>query len=160
MKTLPALLLIFALSGCGPVAAPMPSEHHIGESIREHEVAMLAAMAAEDAEAVAAFYEADAQMLSPGVAHTTPNAIRTAFQGLFDDPDGSITFQNTEMIIPASGDYAVSQGTYLATYSDPVAHQRASQAGNYINVWRRQEDGSWKIVRDITAPAPAETRNP
>jgi uncharacterized protein (TIGR02246 family) len=161
MKYARALLLVFALAACDPEASlPPASENNIGDTIRAQETAILAAAAAEDATAVAAFYAPDAQMLSPGVAHTTPEAIRAAFQGLFDDPNGSLSFQNSEVITPSSGDYAVSQGTYLVSYSDPTSRRRALQSGNYIDLWRRQEDGSWKIVRDITAPSPEQPPSP
>lgn len=156
MKHAPVLLLILALAACGPMTATTTHIDRIGNAIREHEVALVVAVNAEDAAAVAAFYAPDAQMLSPGISHTTPEAIRAAYQGMLDDPNGSLNIRNSDVIVPASGDYAVSQGTYLATYSDPVSHHRASQSGNYINLWRRQEDGSWKIIRDITAPAPTE----
>lgn len=159
MKFALAPLLIFALAACAPKAAPAVSEDQVGAAIRAQEAAIMAAVAAEDAAAVAGFYAPDAQMLSPGVAHTTPEAIRAAFQGLFDDPNGALSFQNAEVIIPSSGDYAVAQGRYQVSYSD-ASHRRATQSGAYIDLWRRQEDGGWKIMRDITAPAPNEPSNP
>ncbi|MBP6013467.1 MAG: SgcJ/EcaC family oxidoreductase [Alphaproteobacteria bacterium] len=160
MRHARALLLAWALAGCDVRVALAASANQVGDAIRAQEAAMMAAIVAEDAAAIAEFYALDAQMLSPGVTNTTPAAIRAAFQRLLDDPNGTLRFQSSHMIIPASGDYAVSQGTYWVTYSDRASHQRASQSGNYINLWRRQQDGSWKIIRDITAPAPVEKPNP
>ncbi|HEY7567788.1 MAG TPA: nuclear transport factor 2 family protein [Gemmatimonadaceae bacterium] len=47
----------------------------------------------------------------------------------------------------SSGDLAVETGWYY--FKGKMFGQPAVDSGRYINVWQRQPDGSWKIVRDM-----------
>jgi len=44
-----------------------------------------------------------------------------------------------------SGDLAVSTGTYELTYNDP-AGKLVTERGKYLEVWRKQADGTWRMV--------------
>ena len=44
-----------------------------------------------------------------------------------------------------SGELAHSTGTYELSYNDPSGRP-VTDRGNYLAVWRRQADGSWKMV--------------
>ena len=55
----------------------------------------------------------------------------------------------------SSGDLAVETGWYY--FKGKMTGQAVVDSGRYINVWQRQPDGSWKIVRDMansTLPLP------
>lgn len=160
MRYVLAPLLLLLLSACGSERSPSASSQHLGDAIRARETEMLAAIASKDAAAVAAFYAPDAQMFSPGIAHIAPDEIRAAYNGLFADPNGSVQFKSDSMLIPSSGEFVISQGKYIANYSDPKSHQRVSQTGTFINIWSRVEDGSWRIWRDVTTPAPSPDIRP
>jgi ketosteroid isomerase-like protein len=47
----------------------------------------------------------------------------------------------------SSGDLAVETGWYY--FKGKMFGQAAEDRGRYLNVWQRQGDGSWKIVRDM-----------
>ncbi len=47
----------------------------------------------------------------------------------------------------SSGDLAVETGWYY--FKGKMFGQAMTDSGRYINVWQRQPDGSWKIVRDM-----------
>jgi ketosteroid isomerase-like protein len=55
--------------------------------------------------------------------------------------------------LAVSGDLAVENGTYVNTLVTK-AGQEIQQRGNYLVVWRRQPDGTWKVVREIGNDAP------
>lgn len=117
---------------------------------------MNATLASRNADQAAAYYAPDAHMYDPGSpAATTPEGVHNEFTTLFNDPNGSLSFHTDDVVIPSSGEYAVSSGTFTVSYSDPASHQKVSQSGNYVTVWRHQDDGSWKIIRDISTPGPA-----
>lgn len=62
----------------------------------------------------------------------------------------------TTQDVMASGDLAVETGAFSWTLT-PKGGKPMDQAGKYVAVWKKQADGSWKIVRDINnsdAPAP------
>lgn len=153
MRVILAAFALMALAACDPRVSPALPEHHIGDTIREQETAMNTALAAKDVDAIVGFYAPDAQLFGAGQpAATTPEQIRASFTGLFSDGNGSLSFQTSNVIIPSSGDYAVSQGAFTLTYTDPQTHQAATLHGTYLTLWRHQDDESWKIVRDISTP--------
>ena len=48
-----------------------------------------------------------------------------------------------------AGDVAYGYGNYSLAMLPPGAESAVTDHGKYIEVWRRQEDGSWKLSRDI-----------
>ena len=48
-----------------------------------------------------------------------------------------------------AGDVAYVYGNYSLAMLPPGAESAVTDHGKYIEVWRRQEDGSWKLSRDI-----------
>jgi uncharacterized protein (TIGR02246 family) len=50
--------------------------------------------------------------------------------------------------VAAGGDLAVETGAYEMTLQ-PKGAKEVKDKGKYITVWKRQPDGSWKIVRDM-----------
>lgn len=147
-----ALVAACLVAACDPRASIGP---RTGDTIREQEAALAAAVAGEDAAAAAAFYAPDAQLINPGQeVATTPEAIRASWQGLFDDPNGALTFATENVILPSAGDYAITEGAFTITYSNAQG-QPESASGRYITLWRHQDDDSWKILRDIATPGAA-----
>ena len=47
-----------------------------------------------------------------------------------------------------SGDIAVESGSNEMTMT-PAGGKPMTDKGKYVTTWKRQTDGSWKIVRDI-----------
>jgi ketosteroid isomerase-like protein len=157
MRTTSAFLAIVLLSACTPPASVDPNA---GDAVREQEASFSAAVAAENLDASAAFYAPDAQLFNPGAApSTTPDAVRAAYASIFDDPNGALTFSADNVIVPSSGDYAIAEGNFTITYSNAQS-QPESASGRYITVWRHEDDGSWKIVRDIATPGAPSTPAP
>ncbi|WP_395646014.1 YybH family protein [Terricaulis sp.] len=154
MRILFAALALLVVAACDPQASTRASVGpRIGDKIREQETAMNVALDAKDADALVAFYAPDAQLFNAGQpAATTPEQIRASFAGLFSDGNGALSFETTDVILPSAGDYAVTQGTYTLTYTDPQTHQPVTMNGNYITLWRHQDDDSWKVIRDISTP--------
>ena len=67
---------------------------------------------------------------------TTHSAVKmTAFKLSMDD-------------VIVSGDYAIETGTYDQTVQ-PKTGKAIHDVGKYIVVFKKQSDGSWKIIRDI-----------
>lgn len=154
MRMMFAALALLALAACDPQASTRASVGpRIGDAVREQETAMNSALDAKDVDAIVGFYAPDAQLFNPGQpVATTPEQIRASFAGLFSDGNGALSFETTDVILPSSGDYAVSQGTFTLSYTDPTTHQPATVTGTYVTVWRHQDDESWKIIRDIATP--------
>jgi ketosteroid isomerase-like protein len=58
--------------------------------------------------------------------------------------------------VEVSGDLAYSQGAYSVMFTDPKTKKVVAETGRYVEVYKKQADGSWKVLQDINSPeAPA-----
>lgn len=67
---------------------------------------------------------------------------------------GMLLWKPQHAEVAQSGDFGYTWGTYTYTLpgeANPVGY------GKYINVWRKQADGTWKVIADIGNPSPAPT---
>lgn len=127
-----------------------PNTHDAGlASLRQADSAFAHAVAAEDLEATMAFYADDAALLTANAPTTTGrDAIRKAFIDLFASAGFSLDWALTGADVSKSGDLGYTVGTYQMTVPGPKG-QLLSDKGKYVTVWKKQADGSWKVVIDI-----------
>jgi uncharacterized protein (TIGR02246 family) len=150
---------LFALIGSFTFAACAPKAPQHDAAADEAAVAAAAAnwekaFNDKDAEAVAALYTEDGQLLPPGPAVVNG---RSAIKDFWAN---DIATSNTSLAITADttgvgGDWAYRAGSFRATGADGST----AATGKYIEVWRRTADG-WQLHRDIwntdqAAPAAA-----
>jgi uncharacterized protein (TIGR02246 family) len=127
------------------------------EAVKGTEEAMLQAVQARDAAKVASYYAADGVAFTPGDKPIEGNKAIEEFYGrMVGDQAFALDFTNAKTDVSASGDLAYTRGTFRVTYTDPGSQQPVTQAGNYVTIFKKQTDGSWKIVEDINAPGLAE----
>ncbi|MCX6545965.1 MAG: SgcJ/EcaC family oxidoreductase [Acidobacteria bacterium] len=106
------------------------------------------------------FYADDAVLFWPGVPMVTGRtAIRTFMQGFLAMPAFSLSFETAKVDVSRAGDFAYSYGTNKVTLVDPNGN-KFRDSGKYVTVYRKQPDGTWKVVADIgnsdlPAPVPA-----
>ena len=139
-------IVMAACSQSGPSSAPDTA-------------AVRAAIGAANAKFIDAFKRGDKAFLIDSYADDAivmmPNAAAwrgkesvdrglTDFLSQMSFKDGGV---KTEEVIVA-GDLAVETGTYSWTMQAKSGAE-IQDKGKYLTVWRRQADGSWKIVRDI-----------
>lgn len=74
-------------------------------------------------------------------------AIRSHYERTGFDPRG-LTWEPVHAEIAASGDLGYTYGTwrFTGTSADGAA---VTRTGKYTTIWRKQADGSWKLVVDI-----------
>jgi ketosteroid isomerase-like protein len=65
------------------------------------------------------------------------------------DPNFSLVFAPTKVEIAKSGDIGYSRGTFKYRTTEPKTKKRAGLAGNYVEVNKKQADGTWKVEADI-----------
>jgi ketosteroid isomerase-like protein len=51
--------------------------------------------------------------------------------------------------VDGRGDLAYVRGTYSMMLTLPGATEPINDTGKYIEIWRKQADGSWRVIRDI-----------
>ncbi len=110
---------------------------------------------------LAAYYTDDAVLMTPGMeAASGKDAIHKLIAQMVTDPALSLKFQASKVDAAKSGDMAYSQGSYTMTMTDPNTKQVVNDHGNYVTVYHKQADSTWKVVSDIASsavppPAPA-----
>lgn len=152
---LAATAAALALAGCNTVAANADTAA-IEKQLRDNEARWNQAYAAHDAETVIRIYADDAALANPGAPLATGTANRRAAISEFvKDPAMKLDFAADRVQVAASGDLAYTRGHYTLTMTDPETRQPINGRGNYLTVWQKQSDGSWKAVEDFITPGPA-----
>ena len=112
-------------------------------------------------EAWANFYTADATFGPPNSPPLTGHDALVAFGRTFP-PTRDFTLRHVD--IDGRGDLAYVYGKYSWVIIVP-GQPELPDSGKYIEVWRKQSDGNWKILRDVfnsdvplAMPAPAAVK--
>ena len=149
-STVVTLLAGVALAACAPKAAPpaAPDPAAVKASIEAANAKFIAAMQAGDTVTAAANYTDDAIVMNPNsTASHGRAAIMSALAGML--AMGKLTeFVATTDAVMVDGDIAVETGRGVMTMT-PTKGKPMQDKVKYLTVWKKQADGSWKIVRDI-----------
>jgi uncharacterized protein (TIGR02246 family) len=106
------------------------------------------AMKRGDTVTIADNYTDDAVVMPQGTqTWRGREAIRKGFGGMVTGATIKEFNMKTEDVT-IGGDLAVETGTYEET-AVPKGGKEFKDKGKYLVVWKRQADGSWKIVKDI-----------
>lgn len=141
-------------AGSAPTASLSDEDN---ASVRAVDEEWARAAKAGDGQAIAALYTEDAVLLPPGEPIVKGEAAKkywVDFGNGFSGPTELIT-----MTVEGAGDVATAIGTYRMALTPKKAGAKPLPVdeGKYIEVLKRQSDGSWKIAYDIWNPnAPAK----
>ena len=86
------------------------------------------------------------------MSHLIIAAIGADYDKFAADPAGKFDATNESTVVGA--DMAYSQGTYTVTYTNSDTKAVENSQGYYLVVYRKQNDGSWKIVQDVSSQLP------
>lgn len=149
-----SVALAVLLAGCNRTTAPAAADTRDADAtaIRQLESDWLKAYEAKDADKIASFYADDASVFNPGMAAVSSKAgILSMYQKEVADKHFSVTFPPSDKVVVAkSGDMAFTQGSFTATYTETKTKKPMMEKGNYVEVYMKQADGSWKDVADIS----------
>ena len=76
-------------------------------------------------------------------------AIREAMASTFAVPGNRLTWRPISAEVSASGDLAYTIGRWEMLVTDDSGMEKSAGTGNYVTIWRKQADGSWKVAVDI-----------
>lgn len=158
MRKLPlsicALLLSLSLTACKEKAPDTAADE---KAVRDSEAASLKDWQAKDADKITSHYAPDAVLMITNLpAANGSDAIKSTVGTTLKDPHVSLTFNPTVVVLAKSDDMAYVQGVYTMTFTEPRTGSTLIEKGKYLTVYKKQDDGSWKIVEDIdNADAPA-----
>ncbi|MFQ5927047.1 MAG: YybH family protein [Terriglobia bacterium] len=145
------LLLLAGLVGLGVACQPQPPDTRAADeqAIREADSKWSKATGAKDIEGFLSFLADDASLLPPNAPIATgKEAIREWGSGMMTNPGFAVSWQPTQVEVSRAGDLGYTLGTYELTLNDAEGNP-VTERGKYVTVWKKQGDGSWKVVADI-----------
>jgi ketosteroid isomerase-like protein len=126
--------------------APPESYGEAERSLWATEAAFAASFAARDPDKFASFLADDVVFGSGARALHGPKAVREAWaKMMLDGPSPPFSWRPARAVV--SGNLGMSSG--------PVFDRDGGWTGGFTSTWRRQPDGSWRIVLDGAAPCEA-----
>jgi ketosteroid isomerase-like protein len=139
-------LLVSSFLLCAASAADTKA---IEQALRDLDAQWSAAAGAKNLDKTISFYSQDAIVLPTNApAATTKDAIRNTWKDLLASPGLAISWKTTKVEVARSGDIAYTTGTYELTMND-ASVKPINDRGKYVEVWKKQTDGKWKVVADI-----------
>ena len=156
-----SLTLILLTAACGPSTPPDNRAADVS-TLRDLDAQWSKTAGTNDVDATVAYYSDDASLLPPNAPIVNgKQAIRAAWAALLA-PGVSLSWQSDKVEASRSSDLAYMTGTYTMSTKQSLSKAPVTEQGKYVEVWKKQADGKWKVVADIfnsdqpeQAPAPA-----
>jgi uncharacterized protein (TIGR02246 family) len=136
LRFVPALILVLSSS----VLVGQPRDEALIREVEAVERAFAQTMADRDLEAFASFLSEEAVFFSGPQALRGKQAVTDAWSNFFKSEAAPFSWQPETVEVLQSGTLALSTG--------PVQGPDGTVASTFTSIWRREADGSWKIVFD------------
>jgi ketosteroid isomerase-like protein len=102
-----------------------------------------------DMEKFLSYYASDASFYPQGMQRVTGSeSIRATITTINSTPGFSIQWSPAKADVSASGDLGYTSGTYEITTNNATG-KPVIENGKYVEVWKKQSNGQWKVVEDI-----------
>ena len=121
-------------------AARAETREQLTQQVRDAENAFAATMAARDHKAFATFIADDAIFFGGDTPARGKAAVVESWKGLYEKPNAPFSWRSETVEVLDSGKLAHSSG--------PVLNAKGERVATFNSIWRRERDGSWKVVFD------------
>src|SRR5688572_12386283 len=140
MRIIPVLCAcMLALSVIG--AAHAETHEQLTQQVRDAENGFAATMAKRELPAFARFHGGGGVFFGrENTAFRGKQAVVDSWKGLYEKPEAPFSWRSESVEVSASGTLAHSSG--------PVINRKGERVATFNSVWRRESDGSWKVVFD------------
>jgi ketosteroid isomerase-like protein len=146
------LIVVVAVLNAHLVAAPAKDS---AETLRQLEADFMKATAERGSQGYLSYYADDAIEVpnNEAIIHGKTNIAKTMV--FLDDKTNHLTWTPVGADISASGDLGYTYGTYEFRSLDKDG-KAVVDRGKYTSIWKKQKDGSWKVVLDMGNSSPAQ----
>jgi ketosteroid isomerase-like protein len=140
-----------------PAAVPPVDTAAVAAAVKAAIKTQVDAYAAKDAARAASILADDVV----GHFHGAPNVVgrAAATEGMKEqmaDPTLTLAVADESVDVAAAGDMAVYHATYAFTFTNLATKKASSETGNWVAIFKRQEDGTMKLSRDMVLDMPAK----
>lgn len=153
------LALLILLASCTASSGGTPGADTIGvaalrDSVMQADRDFATAFRSRRVEGWVSWFDTAGVQVDPG--GTLPRGhdeIRAYMTKAFDDTAAVLAWRPTmaELSNDGSMGYTIGEYDFYVRGRDSA---RTASSGQYLTVWRRQADGSWKVLADIGSPRP------
>lgn len=117
------------------------------EEVRRAEIGFAKAFADRDKAKFFSYVAEDATFLGSLSTSIGKQQVIERWSRFFEGPQAPFSWGPERVSVSADGTLGLSTG--------PVHDPKGLHSGDYISTWRKQSDGTWKIVFDSSGPGPA-----
>ena len=145
-------LMMSIVAGCSnPPIAPPDTRAQDEAAIRALDMNWAQWAMAKDLDKCVSVYEDDAVAFAPGLpAVVGKDNIRKFLSGLVAAQGLQLNIHVATVDVARSGDIAIDRGSVEATMNDKKG-KPVTSISHYVLAWKKQADGSWKILADTSA---------
>lgn len=143
MKRLYGILVFVAMAGVFALpssALTIEERTKLEEEVRAAENAFAKSLADRDHAAFARFIAEDAAFFGRNNVSRGKQAVVDGWAGLFEGAKAPFSWSSEAAVVLESGTLALSYG--------PVYSADGKRFGTFNSVWRREKDGTWKVIFD------------
>jgi ketosteroid isomerase-like protein len=137
-----AAFLTTALSAAPPQGTP--STARLAGEVRSAEQAFARTMAVRDHAAFTSHLAQEALFFGDQDVLRGRAAVAAGWKRFFDGPTAPFSWEPAQVEVLESGTLALSSG--------PVRDPQGRRIGTFNSIWRREPDGSWKVLFDKGCP--------
>jgi ketosteroid isomerase-like protein len=143
-----AFAATLALAACAPAPPQLPDAEAVRTSLIAADEAFAAATAERGLEGWLSAFDSSAIQMEPDRPFTPGiQTIRAAMALAFADTTFRLTWQPTLAFASAGGDLGYTLGSWQSRHYNADG-KAAVATGKYVTIWRKQADGTWKVVFD------------
>ncbi|HEU5285756.1 MAG TPA: SgcJ/EcaC family oxidoreductase [Sphingomicrobium sp.] len=159
-----SLALVLSLAACDRAAGPAESNAAASaqgatadaQAVKQAFAAFNADIAAKKLDAIRAHYASDAVMILPGQKPFEGiDSIMTDYEGYVADPASKYVPGAETTEVSSDGDLAYGEVKYQTTFTNSTTKAVETSDRYNLTVYKKQQDGSWKVVRDVNVALPA-----
>ena len=155
MKKIIAVGFAFTMIGCNPQKPDLKAE---GEKIMELSREWSRAASSGNVEKTVSYWAEDAMLMSAGQPQLKgKKAIRQMVEESYKIPGFRISWQPQSVEVSENGDMAYLIEDTQISFTDSTG-KTITQNNKAVSIWRKQTDGSWKNVVDISTPEPVANK--
>ena len=140
-----AVLLFSAISMSGSFGQ---AGDKASDALLAADAAWMKVYAAKDLEKSVAFFDNEGSMLPSNAPIAVGKDALTKFIGsAFTTPDYTLSWHANKVAVARSGELGYTSGTYDFSIKD-ASGKTISDRGKYLTLWKKEADGSWKVLFD------------
>jgi uncharacterized protein (TIGR02246 family) len=145
---------MLTLCGCSKPTGSGAEPDSVQKLIKADEAKWNGQFKSNDTEGLASHYADDAFFVAPGASADGSTEIRKVLANASTDPAFKVHFASDKIDVSSSGDLAYSRGKFTEQYTDRKTGKVMTSSGSYVSVYKKQGDGSWKVVEDFAVADP------